>query len=221
MSIAMPLRPATLVPLLLCLGLGALVAWEALDGGQPPAAAASVAGGGGTPAAAAPRWRISAMPPLAVYKDFLARPPFSESRRPPETATLAAGERPPFRLAGIVIADTGRLGLFAPDGGAALKRVAEGQVLDGWRVERVMTDRVILRDADRRVALTFGAADKGQAAKTEAGKGQDAPTATVAATGPQADQTSLTVPPTLPPPPGVKRPFPYGLSPKDTRWSAH
>src|SRR5215207_1033564 len=73
----------------------------------------------------------------------LARPLFSPTRRPPEVAQTTASELTNKRLAGIVIEPDRRLAIFAVTGAKALT-VAEGESVDGWRLEKITPTEIAL-----------------------------------------------------------------------------
>src|SRR5215467_12523050 len=76
---------------------------------------------------------------------ILARPLFSSTRRPPETAPTAAtdSDLAGTRLAGIVIDPRRRLAIFAVNGDKPL-RLGEGEAVSGWRIESITPREVSL-----------------------------------------------------------------------------
>jgi hypothetical protein len=77
---------------------------------------------------------------------ILARPLFSSTRRPPPPGgrnTADDSGLADTRLTGIVIAPGHRIAIFAPLGTKALS-VSEGQLVSGWRVERITAQQVSL-----------------------------------------------------------------------------
>ena len=77
---------------------------------------------------------------------ILARPLFSNTRRPPprgdDNATADSGLAD-TRLTGIVVLPGHRIAIFAPLGAKALV-VSEGETVSGWRVERINPREVSL-----------------------------------------------------------------------------
>ena len=77
---------------------------------------------------------------------ILARPLFSNTRRPPprggDNATADSGLAD-TRLTGIVVVPGHRIAIFAPLGAKALV-VSEGETVSGWRVERINPREVSL-----------------------------------------------------------------------------
>ena len=103
------------------------------------------------PAASEPRF---VMPPLRDFGEVLARPVFSETRRPaPPEAVAAPASSAPFALVGVVVSPGERHVLLEHGQPPRIDRVAEGQELDGWTLEAVELDRVVLRRGDSRVEL--------------------------------------------------------------------
>lgn len=96
-----------------------------------------------------------AMPPLDSLAEVVRRPLFSEQRRPPATAAVAAADvrSTGFILVGIVMSPTGGLALIEHGQPQHLDRVHEHQELDGWTVEQIVRDHVTLRHADDRIQI--------------------------------------------------------------------
>lgn len=93
-----------------------------------------------------------AMPPPDRYEEVNARPLFSPTRRPPAPEAPGAGAAPEasFTLVGIVISTEDRLALLEHGQPPRIERVFEGQQLDGWSVEAILPDRVVLRHGGTR-----------------------------------------------------------------------
>lgn len=105
---------------------------------------------------------IEYQPPPPDQFDVIAmRPLFSVSRRPfePEAEATLESEADPdedpglpeVELIGVLIADTRRSALLAPAGGQAYW-LNEGQLHEGWVIERIERNRATLR-RDERVAI--------------------------------------------------------------------
>jgi hypothetical protein len=138
--------------------LAGAAAWPWL---AEPAAASDVM-------AAAPEAGATAIVPLPPLVDFAAivdRPLFAPSRRPnpPDGTLAAAGLR--YRLIGIVAAGKDRHALLADPSGPRRIEIGEGAALDGWTVEQIEQDRVILSGPSGAAALTLGSAAEGKPAK--------------------------------------------------------
>ena len=102
------------------------------------------------------------LPPLASLSETVERPLFSESRRPPEEESNTALEVPTpvpsgtstnFNVSAIVITDDERAVLLVHPESGDLTRVAEGEMISGWRLEKVEADRAIFsRDGETQEA---------------------------------------------------------------------
>ncbi|MGF1641924.1 MAG: hypothetical protein ACFCUO_13335 [Rhodospirillales bacterium] len=96
------------------------------------------------------RTRFDMLPPES-YADVSERPLFLRSRRPPQPGDEIAEQRPlprapaDFVLSGVVVAGTQRLALLQGQGSDAIARVAEGQDYEGWTVETIEPNKVVLR----------------------------------------------------------------------------
>ncbi|HEV2552086.1 MAG TPA: hypothetical protein VGU20_32560 [Stellaceae bacterium] len=101
-------------------------------------------------AASEPRFTMS---PLRDFGEVLARPVFSETRRPPAPEAAAPGATAPFALVGVVLSAKERHALLEHGLPPHIDRVAEGQEVDGWTLEAVQLDRVVLRRGDNRVEV--------------------------------------------------------------------
>jgi len=133
-----------------CAGFGALLAleldWRSLDEvAAPPSHLAT-----------APRQETapptSRMPPLASLHEVVDRPLFSESRRPApaETPKEPAAKQPSFTLVGIFLSVDRRQALVERGQPPRVEWISERQKLDGWTVEAIGPDRIVLVRADAR-----------------------------------------------------------------------
>jgi hypothetical protein len=73
----------------------------------------------------------------------LARPLFNSARRPPDSGQGTSSEFRDKRLAGIVIEPDKRVALFAVIGAKPLM-LAEGDTIDGWRIESIAATEISL-----------------------------------------------------------------------------
>jgi hypothetical protein len=128
-----------------------------------PAAASDVA----APVPETGATAIVQLPPLANFAAIVERPLFALSRRPNPTdkALAAAGAGLRYRLIGIVAAGKDRHALLADPSGPRPIEIGEGAALDGWTVDSIEQDRVILSGPAGAAALGFGAAVNGKPAK--------------------------------------------------------
>ena len=143
----------------LCGGLGwlAYAAYEA-----PPAElpTQNVAGAAPSDAAAAPGFRPFRMPPQRRFSELVERPPFTQSRRPPEASAQpqARQREAPRRdlkltLIGVVLQPDRQYALVQRPGKKAAQRLSRGEKIDGWQVEGILPDRVVLSQAKEVVEL--------------------------------------------------------------------
>lgn len=96
--------------------------------------------------------------PVESFSEVVERPLFWASRRP--LALLPSGpmDAPApvdFVLHGIVITTDERFAMFQQGAPSRLIRLSEGQELQGWTVQSILTDRVLLRNGDRVLELRF------------------------------------------------------------------
>ena len=98
---------------------------------------------------ALPAARAFQMPPIEDFGETLDRPLFSKIRRPP--ASDAPAEEPEkkrkvkVRLAGVVISPKERVALVQGTRGRDITRLREGQEIEGWVLESILADRIVLR----------------------------------------------------------------------------
>ena len=129
-------------------GLAGVVALQlARPGEVPPAQTAPTA------APAEAEAEASAVPepylprPLESYGGMAERPLFSPSRRPSPAGGAAAGRssHDSLMLAGVILSTSKRLAMLESkraNGGVVVVR--EGQVVEGWSVESIAADRVVI-----------------------------------------------------------------------------
>jgi hypothetical protein len=108
------------------------------------------------------------LPPLAALGETVERPLFSQIRRPPQEDLNAASVTPApvpigsianFSVSAIVITEDESAVLLNHPQSGELTRVAEGEAIAGWRLERVEKDRAIFsKDGETREAVlrSFG-----------------------------------------------------------------
>lgn len=99
----------------------------------------------------------------AAFSEIGARPPFSRSRRRPEVRSAperVATARPQRQIAafdgelkGIVIDNDRRIAVLRSAGDPTLRFLARGDEIDGWRLELINEDHVVLRNGAARADL--------------------------------------------------------------------
>ncbi len=126
-----------------CLMFGAIIFVELEPAGTEDAAVAKVAARPDT----APTMRLQQNPRIdELLAATLARPLFSSTRRPPQSASTDAAtdsDLADTRLTGIVTEPGRRTAIFAVNGDKPL-RVAEGEAVSGWRIESITPREVSL-----------------------------------------------------------------------------
>lgn len=147
-------RPSTLL-ILVCLILGAVISLELSFGPLHPAAS-PVAPGPPKPAVLPAADPDFTLPPLDDFSEIVERPLFIPSRRPlsPESGSPGSGpgeaERRLFTLKGVVISADERMAVLQRRRNREVLRVVEGQRIDGWLVETIMPEGVVLRQGEVR-----------------------------------------------------------------------
>ena len=96
-----------------------------------------------------------AMPPIAAFGETVDRPVFSPTRRPPpaERGRDSAAQLGSLVLVGLVIAPDGRRALIDHGQPPRIQRVTVGQEVEGWRVEAILPDRVVVHNGNARAEL--------------------------------------------------------------------
>jgi hypothetical protein len=97
------------------------------------------------------------MPRRETYADVLARPPFVEGRQPSKGGGPAREPGPPIGavLVGIVVGPESRHALIERGDAARVTRVREGQEIDGWSVESIRHDKLVLKRGDAVSTIKF------------------------------------------------------------------
>ena len=135
----------------ICIGLGFLIFTQARDGVPLPDLSGTIAQSSVAPVVAGETPRgLAPMPPIETFDEVVERPLFFRSRRPPDPDAAPPPEAPPapkadFVLTGLVISGKERLALLRPAGSKTVARVHQGEEIEGWRVEAIHADRVVLK----------------------------------------------------------------------------
>ena len=90
---------------------------------------------------------------LERYREVLARPLFSPSRRPPEIPPQDATPMGIVTLTGVVITPTRRIAVITDGGAARSRQVREGDDLGNAVVGRILKDRIELKTPEGRTLL--------------------------------------------------------------------
>ena len=140
---------------ILCLSLGIFVYLQAnadRSGGMTNETAAA------KPAKipALPAAQAFQMPPLEDFSATLERPLFSKIRRPPApepdapAPELEKKQKVKVRLAGVIISPRERVALVQYPRARENTRVKVGQEIEGWVLEEILADRILLRFGELR-----------------------------------------------------------------------
>lgn len=135
---------------LACCALGVVIYEEASSVPDPPTARVAPLGRAAPERNALPVPASFQMPPAGDFAQVLARPLFSATRRPPveaSQASAAVAASASFTLIGTIISQQGHYALLKSGASARLQRVTEGQQVEGWTVDHIFLDRVVLRNA--------------------------------------------------------------------------
>jgi len=110
-----------------------------------------------------PKAEHYSLPPVDKYQAFVEQPLFVEGRTPvaPESSdttslitTPVSANPPKVELTGILeTPDTGQLALLRSVDGKHHYRLKTGDDVEGWRVEEIATDHVVLEQGSRRHTL--------------------------------------------------------------------
>lgn len=145
-------RRLLLLLLALCCGLAAIIFVEVTAPPPPvPAALVPPATIAANPADA--RSASFSLPPLTAYAEVAQRPLFSETRRPAPESADSDPAAANFSLVGTIISGGDRRALVAHGQPPRTERLVEGQSVDGWTVESILDDRVVLRRVDTRLEV--------------------------------------------------------------------
>lgn len=144
--------PLTIALLALDIALGGLLYRQIDAFSRPEAIAALPAAPGGTddlrPTGANSVTGPSADRPGAIA-GILARPVFSQSRRPDRSSHPPASDGRDVTLVGVVLSGPRRIALIHVEGTSQLLRIAEGERGGRYRVDRVRADGVRIYVDDR------------------------------------------------------------------------
>lgn len=150
----MSLRSPVVLLVLVCLGLGAVLALQ-LNREEPRPALARIDAPQTMRNEAVTSPARFAMPPLTAYAEIAERPLFTPSRRPPDADEDASVEQAQtagpglFILTGVILSGTEKIAFLASRSSDEVKRLREGDDMDGWTLVSVEPDKVVLRSTGR------------------------------------------------------------------------
>jgi hypothetical protein len=165
-------EPKSKLPLLLALVavLAGLLLWDQLSSASPPENGAArppaAARDRAADAASGSRARPEALANLALkdLHDTVERPLFERGRRPVRTPVIEPVKAPPpplprgpdpnaLELVGILAGDQQAVVLLKRRPSGQQVRVQQGDTVDGWTIDRIEPQRVILKHGTTEVAL--------------------------------------------------------------------
>jgi general secretion pathway protein N len=128
----------------LCLVL-AVVVYHELAGTESQVAAGPgpVVAGGAPPLP--PQPVFAPLAPFETFAEVIRRPLFSPTRQPSPEAVKETQGNANFALLGVIISDDGKIALVQHGRPPAMTRLTEGQAVEGWTVQSILPDRVMLR----------------------------------------------------------------------------
>jgi general secretion pathway protein N len=148
MTLNFATRPSAVVILgMLCIAFGVVIYYElGMAGDKTPAAPLPVVAGSTVPPLP-PQPASSTLPPIESFAEVTRRPLFSPTRQPPppEVVKDTQGNSTTIALLGIIISDDGRIALIEYGRPPALARLKEGQAVEGWTLQSILPDRIVLQ----------------------------------------------------------------------------
>ena len=131
-----------------CVALGYVVQAElGRDSGTTPVLSGTVSPGKAAPAL---KLAVPSAMPISAYSETLTRPLFHTSRKPapnvPEaTPEAPAVDQPALKLVGVIIVPEARSALIRLPRTKELVEVLIGERIEGWRLETIESDRIVLK----------------------------------------------------------------------------
>ena len=98
--------------------------------------------------------RLQPMPPRQQFSQLISRPPFSATRRPPQprrTVVVAKPQpiaRPRILLVGTFVNSASGVAVIQKAGVEKQIRLSLGETIDGWTLEQILPDRILLKSKD-------------------------------------------------------------------------
>lgn len=130
----------------LCLGACAIVYHELVQDESAPVEP----DGGGVAKLSDPAVKQTdapfALPPIENYAEVTMRPLFSATRRPAPPQAVPRGSLEPASLVltGVILTSDGRMALVQEAKSPKPTRLKEGQEIQGWTVQSILPDRVVI-----------------------------------------------------------------------------
>ena len=146
---------AILVLLLVCLALAGLV-YDELSSPENDLPKPSLPAGAVAPVSMPKAEEVvPGLPPIETLAEVTDRPLFTATRRPPPPDAVQenTGNASSFVLLGVVISKGERLAIIRHGRPPAAARLTEGQTIEGWTLQSIAPDRVVLKNADNEQSL--------------------------------------------------------------------
>lgn len=139
----------------LCCVLAAIVGIELASAGDDPVATPAAAVQTAAAPALPPPRSAFALPPISAYAEVGERPLFSATRQPApaEAGQDLLGKSSSFVLLGVILTEEGRAALVKHGDPGELARLKEGEALEGWTVQTILPDHIVLQHGATEVEL--------------------------------------------------------------------
>jgi hypothetical protein len=98
------------------------------------------------------------LPPLPSFSEITVRPLFNETRRPALAPDQSGEALSSFVLKGVIVTPIIREALLLHNTPRTLVSLREGEMVDGWVAESILSDRVVFRNGNDEQELKLGAA---------------------------------------------------------------
>jgi hypothetical protein len=127
-------------------------------------------------------------PPMSTFSEFVDRPLFTPSRRPPPPKTATPAETTAksenFDLIGVIISSDERMALLQTLGTGEVLRAVEGQTVGGWEVQEIKPTQVVLKRGNATEVIKINdAADSSQTSAKSAPQSANIPSSASPYTG--------------------------------------
>ena len=98
--------------------------------------------------------QLPPMPPRQQFSQLIARPPFAATRRPlqPRRVVVEAKPqaipKPKILLVGTFVNSESGVAVVQKAGVEKQIRLSKGETIDGWKLEKILPDRILLKSKD-------------------------------------------------------------------------
>lgn len=139
---------------LLCAGLGYFLYKQTMLPAERVPRLEAAAASNEAVARRASHVQIAPMPPRNHFSQLIERPPFSATRRPPQPRRVVTVTKPQpvpkprIILVGTFVNSSSGVAVIQRPGADKQLRLSLGENLDGWTLESIKRDRIVLRAKD-------------------------------------------------------------------------